>query len=336
MKKTLCLIVKRISDLGERKAIQLICRILSKGTEAIGIGDDCAAFEFENRYLLVSTDMISEEKHISKKMTPWQIGWFVVAVNLSDIAAKGGKPLGMVLSLGLPKKTHEIYLKEIIKGADLCATLYETSIVGGDTKENQNLTICGTVFGTVKKDEFMSRKGAKPGDVVAVTGTLGKAGVGYYALKHNIENKKIIKGLFEPIPRIKEGMILSSLKVIDSCMDISDGLSSSLYQLQKLNKVGFEIEKEKIPLDHDLIKLERQENLDIYKYGLHFGGDYELLLTVSSDKFEKVKRSIEKIGNSCTSIGQVIKNKKVYLIEENYKKILPNRGFEHFKSSKFF
>lgn len=328
--------MKRISDLGERKAIQLIYRILSKGTEAIGIGDDCAAFEFKDRYLLVSTDMISEETHISKKMTPWQIGWFVVAINLSDIAAKGGKPLGMVLSLGLPKKTREIYLKEMIKGADFCATLYETSIVGGDTKENQNITICGTVFGTVKKDEFMSRKGAKQGDVVAVTGKLGKAGVGYYALQHNIENKKILKGLFEPIPRIKEGMILSRLKVINSCMDISDGLSSSLYQLQKLNNVGFEIEKEKLPLTQELIKLGSQENLNIYKYGLHFGGDYELLLTVSSDKFEKVKRSLEKTGNSLTSIGRVIKNRKVYLIEENSRKILPDGGFEHFKGSNFF
>jgi thiamine-monophosphate kinase len=280
--------------------------------------------------------MIAEETHISKKMTPWQIGWFIVAINLSDIAAKGGKPLGLVLSLGLPRDTHETYLMELIKGADLCATMYESSIVGGDTKENKNLTICGTIFGTVKKDEFMSRKGAKPGDIVAVTGTLGKAGVGYYALKNKIENKKIIKGLFEPIPRIKEGIVLSSLKVITSCMDISDGLSSSLYQLQKLNNVGFEIEKENIPLNQDLIKLENMENLDIYNYGLHFGGDYELLLTFPSDKFLLVKRSIEKLGSTLTSIGRVIKNRDVYLLDGNSKKILLDRGFEHFKFKNLF
>ena len=328
--------MKRISDLGERKVIQIIYSILSKGNEAIGIGDDCAAFPFEDKYFLVSTDMITEETHISKKMTPWQIGWFVVAINLSDIAAKGGKPLGLVLSLGLPKNTQEIYLKELIEGADFCATKYGTSIVGGDTKENQNVTICGTAFGIVKKDEFMSRKGAKPGDVVAVTGTLGKAGVGYYTLKNNIENKKIIKGLFEPMPRIKEGIILSSLKVINSCIDISDGLSSSLYQLKNLSNVGFKIEKEKIPLTQDLFKLENQKNLDIYKYGLHFGGDYELLLTVPSDKFEKVKRSIENIGSSLTSIGKVTNNKNVYLVDKTSKKILPDRGFEHFKGKNLF
>ncbi|MEA3457449.1 MAG: thiamine-phosphate kinase [Candidatus Thermoplasmatota archaeon] len=323
--------MKRLSDLGERKAIQLIHDILSSGDEAIGIGDDCAAFEFGEKYLLVSTDMITAETHIHKKMTPWQVGWFVVAINLSDIAAKGGKPLGLVLSLGLPRSTSDIFLKELMEGADSCATMHGTSIVGGDTKENPNVTICGTVFGIVKKNEFMSRKGAKPGDVVAITGTLGKAGVGHYALQHSIENEEITKGLFEPSPRLEEGMVLAGLKMINSCMDISDGLSSSLYQLQELNNVGFEIEKKRIPLAKDLVKLANQENLDAYEYGLHFGGDYELLLTVYPDKFEKVKRSIEKAGTSLTAIGHVTKNRKIHVVDGGSKKILSNGGYEHFR-----
>lgn len=332
---TLRLIVKRLSGLGERKAIQLIHGILSRGDEAIGIGDDCAAFEFGEDYLLVSTDMITSETHIHKKMTPWQIGWFVVAINLSDIAAKGGKPLGLVLSLGLPRSTSDIFLKGLMEGADSCATMHGTSIVGGDTKENPNVTICGTVFGIVKKNKFMSRKGAKPGDVVAVTGTLGKAGIGHYALQHSIETKEITIGLFEPSPRLEEGMVLAGLKVINSCMDISDGLSSSLYQLQEVNNVGFEIEKKRIPLAQDLVKLANQENLDAYEYGLHFGGDYELLLTVYPDKFEKVKRSIEKTGTSLTAIGYVTKNRKIHVVDGDSKKILPNGGYEHFRGRDF-
>jgi len=335
METTLGFIVKRLSDLGERKAVQLIYGILSRGNEAIGVGDDCAAFSFGDKYLLVSTDMITAETHIPKKMTPWQIGWFIVSINLSDIAAKGGKPLGLVLSLGLPRNISDLFLKELMKGADLCATTYGTSIVGGDTKENSNITICGTVFGTVKKNEYMSRKGAKPGDIVAVTGMLGKAGAGYYALQHNIENKKAISGLFEPNPRLKEGIALAGLKAINSCMDISDGLSSSLYQLQELNTVGFEIEKEKIPLIQDLVKLASKGKLDAYEYGLHFGGDYELLLIVSSDKFEKVKRSIEKIGTSITPIGKVTKNREIYVVDKCSKKILSNGGYEHFREKGF-
>ena len=99
--------MKKLSDLGERRVIRLISNILSKGDEIVGIGDDCAALEFGEEYLLVSTDMIYKKTHVPEIMTPWQIGWFVVAINLSDIAAKGGKPLGLVLSLGLPRDTSD-------------------------------------------------------------------------------------------------------------------------------------------------------------------------------------------------------------------------------------
>jgi len=324
--------VKKLSDLGERKAIRLISNILSKGEEAVGIGDDCAALDFGKEYLLVSTDMISKKTHVPKIMTPWQIGWFVVAINLSDMAAKGGRPLGLVLSLGLPEDTSDSFLEELTRGADECATTYGTSIIGGDTKENPHVTICGTVFGTVKKDEFMSRKGAKPGDVIAVTGTLGKAAAGHYAIKTNMKDPRILEGLLEPKPRLKDGMTLAREKVVSSCMDISDGLSSSLYQLQELNNIGFEIEREKVPLSQMLLKLAREnENLDIYEYSLHFGGDYELLLTVPLDEFEKVKRSVEKIGNLLTSIGQVTKNSDICVVDGGVKKILPDKGYEHFR-----
>jgi len=323
--------VKKLSDLGERKAIRLISDILSRGDEVIGIGDDCAAFKFGEEYLLVSTDMISEKTHIPKIMTPWQIGWFVVAINVSDIAAKGGRPFGFVLSLGLPRDTTDFFLKDMMNGAESCANQYGFSIVGGDTKENPNITLCGTVFGIVKKDGFMSRKGCNPGDIVAVTGKLGKAGAGYYAMQHDIEDESILNGLLEPIPRVDEGMALAGKKIVTSCMDISDGLSSSLYQLMELNDVGFEIEKEKIPLASSLYKLSKIQDLDVYKYALHFGGDYELLLTVPPEKFEKASFSVDCIGGKITEIGRVIVEKNVKLIENGIKKTLQNKGYEHFK-----
>jgi thiamine-monophosphate kinase len=268
-------------------------------------------------------------------MKPWQIGWFTVAVNLSDISAKGGKPLGLALSIGLPKNTSESFLKELMKGADACATQFGTSIVGGDTKETREIILSGTAFGTVKKDEFMGRKGAKPGDIVAVTGKLGKAAAGYYALKHNMRNKEILKGLLEPIPRIKEGIALAKTKIISSSMDISDGLSSSLYQLQELNNVGFEIDKEKIPLPTALLKFEGKKDINIYEYAMHFGGDYELLLTLPRDKFDKAQKSLVKTGTPLTVIGEVTKEKKINIIDGQTKKILQNKGYEHFRKHTF-
>jgi len=331
----LWLYVNKLSDLGERKAIQLISKILSKGNVAVGIGDDCAAIEFGKDYLLVTTDMISEKTHIPKIMKPWQIGWFTVAINLSDISAKGGKPLGLVLTIGLPKNTSESFLKELMKGADKCATQFGTSIVGGDTKETHEIMLSGTAFGTVKKDEFMGRKGAKPGDIVAVTGKLGKAAAGYYALKHNMKNKENLKYLLEPIPRIKEGMALAKTKTVSSSMDISDGLSSSLYQLQELNDVGFEIDKEKIPLSSVLLKFEGKKDINIYEYAMHFGGDYELLLTLPLDKFDKAQKSLVKTGTPLTVIGKVTKEKKINIIDGQTKKILQNKGYEHFRKHTF-
>ena len=182
--------MKNLADLGERAVIRRIAKILTKGTNNIGIGDDCAVINLGKEYLLVTADMMYQRTHIPAQMTPYQMGWFLVAINLSDIAAKGGTPLGLVLSFGLPKKISERFLKELIKGTNACAVAFGTTIVGGDTKETKEITLCGTAFGTVKKDEFMSRSGTHPGDVIAVTGTLGKAGAGYYALKRHRSEKK--------------------------------------------------------------------------------------------------------------------------------------------------
>ena len=325
----------KLSDLGERKVIELISKILSKGDEAVGLGDDCAAFSFNDDFFLISTDMISRKTHIPKVMNPWQMGWFIVAINLSDIAAKGGKPFGFVLSMGLPGGTTDSFLREMIRGANSCAKKYDLSIVGGDTKENTDITLCGTVFGIVKKDCFMGRKGCNPGDVVAVTGDLGRAGAAYYAIQKDIKDKKIIRGLLEPKPRIEAGMILANEKIVTSCMDISDGLSSSLYQLIDLNNFGFEIEKGKIPISSSLTYLSKTNDLDVYDYALHFGGDYELLLTLSPDKFKKAKKCLDSIGVSLTEIGRVTKLKKAFLVEKRTRKILKNKGYEHFISSFF-
>lgn len=328
--------MKKLSELGEREAIRLISDILSRGDVAVGIGDDCAAFEFGEKYLLVSTDMISQKTHIPEEMTPFQLGWFIVAINLSDIAAKGGIPLGLVLSFGLPKETSETFLKELTKGADSCATTFDTTIVGGDMKEADVVTICGTAFGVVKKEEFMSRIGSSPGDIIAVTGTLGKAGAGYYNLKNKTLDSDLSKPLLEPTPKLKEGELLARQKCVTSCMDISDGLSSSLYQLQELNNVGFEIDLNNIPISSELIQLHsEQSGLDIYGIALHFGGDYELLVTIPAHKFEKAKGALKKNGTDLIAIGEVTIKKEIIINDGKVKKTLENKGYEHFTSHAF-
>jgi thiamine-monophosphate kinase len=324
--------VKTVSDLGERKAIELISTLFTGGDIAAGIGDDCAALEFGEKYLLLTTDMISQKTHIPKEMTPFQIGWFLVAINLSDIASKGGVPLGLVLSFGLPKDTSESYLIELTRGADACATTFDTYVIGGDTKETTEITLCGSALGMVKKEEFMPRTGGKPGDIIAVTGTLGKAGTGFYALQEKNHHHQSIKEFLEPQPRMREGRILAKQRLVHCSMDISDGLSSSLYQLAKLNHVGFELFYNKLPISSHLLEMQNtMKSLNTRDVVLHFGGDYELLITLPKKHFTTVQKAMISEGLVLSAIGSVTREEKIILIDNGEKKPLENKGYEHFK-----
>jgi thiamine-monophosphate kinase len=187
----------------------------------------------------------------------------------------------------------------------------------------------------VKKAEFMPRFGAAPGDIVAVTGMLGKAGAGYYALKQNLD-RNLAKALLEPIPRLKEGRVLARQRCVTSSMDISDGLSSSLYQLQEVNNVGFEITKRAIPLATELSKFsEKNQRINPCRVALHFGGDYELLVTLPEISFEKTKSALQRSGTILSRIGTVTHKKDIVLVDGTQKKILENKGYEHFKRHSF-
>lgn len=319
----------KLKDIGERKAIEEIVKILGEKSD---IGDDCAKIDFGEKYLLLTTDMITESTHIPVNSTPWQIGWHIIAINLSDIAAKGGEPLGILISLGLPKDYSDSFLKELTNGMKDCTDTYKTEIIGGDTKENENLTLCGTAIGIVSKNEFIPRIGAKIGDLVAVTGSLGKAAAGYYSLNNkNFEDEiNSLKSLLEIKPRIKEGRVLAKTGVVTSCMDISDGLASSIYQLSKMNNVGFEIYFNKVPVSPEVKKLSEKLQVKLEEMVLYFGGDYELLLTIKPSEVKIAVSAIEKIGGTLSIIGKVTEKENFLLLNSNYHK-LENRGYEHLR-----
>lgn len=323
--------MKNLNEIGERKAIENIKWILSEYENIVEIGDDCAILDQGDNFLLITTDMINEKTHIPDIMSAWQMGWFVVSISLSDIAAKGGMPIGLVLALGLPGETSEIFLNDLMHGANACANRFMTSIIGGDTKENPNITICSTAIGWSYKDSFMPRLGMKPGEIVVVTGPLGGAGAGLYAYNHNVKDKNFFKKFLEPYPRIFEGIELAKTRTVTSCMDISDGLSSSLYQLSDLNNVGFELFKDKIPVSETALNVSKLlRGFDVYDCAVHCGGDYELLLTVSKADFEVLRNKMEKSGFCLFDIGIVSEGKDVILNSDGKREIIENKGYEHF------
>ncbi len=321
----------KLRDLGERKAVELIWDLLGDRGIDITLKDDCAALDLGDEYLLVTTDMISEHAHIPQKAKPWQVGWHIVAINLSDIAAMGGEPFGVVVALGLPDNYDVDSLEKMVEGMKACASNFNTTILGGDTKETKTLTLSGCAIGKVAKTEIMLRKGAKPGDVIAVTGELGSAASAYYNLKSNPGDEKAIKGLMEVKPRIKEGIAFSKTGVVTACMDISDGLASSMHQLSILNDITFQLDFHQIPVSNEAKIMSKKLNMPIEELAIYFGGDYELLVTLDMDGLDKAKKALSEIGTKLSPIGRVLKDKENILIKDDVSTFLENRGFEHFR-----
>jgi thiamine-monophosphate kinase len=322
----------KLRDLGERKAIDSIRKILQGGGADVGKRqDDCAVMDFGEEYLLLTTDMISRATHIPDAATPWQIGWHAAAVNLSDIAAMGGMPIGLAVSLGIPRDCNEEMLLAIMEGIEVCAQTFGTSIVGGDTKEAGDITIAGCAVGKVPKSEVLFRRGAKPGDLIGVTGELGRAASAYHVLQSNPGDESAVKNLLEILPRIREGIALGKTHAVTSCMDISDGLSSSIHQLSQLNGTGYAVDFSKLPVANEVREISRSLNLCLEEPVLYFGGDYELLFTVKEGEWDNVNDSLKDTGTSATWVGEVTEEKKNILIKDGVLKELENRGFEHFR-----
>lgn len=322
--------MKTLGTLGEREAIRQIERIIQSDA-TIGPGDDCAAIDIGDKYLLITTDMMVTKSHIPKGMGPYDIGWSIVAVNLSDIAAMGGRPLGLVTAIGITRGHQIDFIEQMADGMNDCARRFGTSIVGGDLKEHDDLVLCGTAFGEVAKDGILLRRGASAGDLIAVSGVLGKAGAGYHSLKRNLGLKEAEDALKRPWPRVREGMALGKSGIVTSCMDISDGLSTSIFELSRNSGMTHEIDYEKIPkakeVDMAFHDLERQKDLV-----LNFGDDFELIFTIKRGTEEQLDRLSKECGCPLTVIGKVTSGEENILIDAGKREKLENLGYEHFRT----
>lgn len=316
----------RLADLGEKAVVASILAGI-KSTAAVGPGDDAAAVEVGDKYVVASSDLVSRIAHLPKGMTDWQIGWFAAAVNLSDIAAMGARPLGLLLSFCLPRDTYAADLERMVRGAQDCAESVGTEILGGDTKEGEQMVIAGTALGVVDKDRIILRRGAREGDLLAVTGTMGLAAAGYQAAAKGAFAPSAVKALLEPTPRIKEGMALASTGAVTSGMDVTDGLAYSVHELSRQSGVKFRVHWESIPVDDTVKRVADKTRTRVEDLVLYYGGDYELLFTIRPEMLEKVR---EAVGDAFTVIGKVDGDENV-LIREGEVVTLEPRGYEHFK-----
>lgn len=312
--------------IGEKKMVEEIIRG-TKSEAFLGPGDDAAAISIGDECIVASTDIISQKTHTSPEMSYYDIGWFAAAVNYSDVAAMGAKPVGILTSMMLSRDMLYDDFKEIMRGIKECSEAVGGEILGGDTKEGDGIVISGTALGIINKNRLLKRSGAKDGDLIAVTGQMGTAAAGYLASLQNIDAPEEKRALYAPVPRTKEGEILSKSGFATSCMDVTDGLAYSICEIARQSGVHFEIEWDKIPMSDKTKKLIAETGSSDIETILYFGGEYELVFTFDP-KGEKYLS--EALGDKFYIIGKAEGKKNILLKDRNCIE-LEHRGWEHFR-----
>ncbi len=336
-----------IEQIGEHGLIQ---RIQSKFPSkypgvVLGIGDDAAIITPDARKsLLLSTDTLREDIHFRKGYcTFYDMGWKAVAVSISDIAAMGGMPRHLLLSIAVPHKTSVTDLDGMIKGVADITTKYEVSLIGGNISRSTNgVTIDTTVIGELNKGTGVARSGASVGDMIYITGKVGKSAIGFSLLKSATDIRSIsyrtavpfIASHLRPVPRVREGMILGANKLATAMIDISDGLLADLDHICKQSKVGANIYTSLIPLPDIPRRLKREVARDPLYYALYGGEDYELLFTVKKGDKGKLEAVCKQERLEVTPIGEIAPMKRGINIvgERGTESIGHMGGYDHFKT----
>ena len=308
----------QLSQLGEFGLIELLRKYRGSGVSVVkGIGDDTAVVPLDAmKYLLLTTDMLMEGVHFpslyarggerksnhKRKASPRSIGHKALACSISDIAAMGGSPRCALVSLGVPGSLSWAFVRDLYKGMDTLARKFGVAIVGGDTIKSAKLVINVALTGEVSKADVVYRSGARPGDLIFVTGGLGKSLSTGWHLKFT--------------PLVKESQYLVRHVKPTSLIDISDGLAADLGHILEESKVGAVLEETKIP---------RRAGANV-RQALYDGEDFELLFTVSRRKAALLKR------NKFYPIGEIAPRAKGLVLRDKSGKLtkISKRGYTHF------
>ena len=296
----------KLSDLGEFGLIDHLTKNfkLNQPSTLKGIGDDGAVLKFDNKKIVVSTDLLVEGVHFDLSYMPLKhLGYKAVMVNLSDVYAMNAVPTQITVSIAVSNRFPLEALEDLYAGIETAAALYNVDVVGGDTtSSNKGLLISVTAIGEVEHEVY--RSGAKANDLLVVSGDLGGAFMGLKVLEREKEVYKvnpnnqpdlepytyIIERQLKPEARKDVIQLLKDLDVKPTSMiDISDGLSSEIIHLCKQSNVGCDLYEDKIPLDPQVISTCEEFNIDSTTIALNGGEDYELLFTISQEDFPKIK-----------------------------------------------
>lgn len=323
---------KTIADLGEQALLDWLAGFYPwKGEGLIlGPGDDCAVLEIPpDHQLLVTTDSLVEGVHFKRDwLSMRELGWRALVQNLSDIAAMAGEATGAVVALISPPDLLWRDFQDLAGGLKEAGEEYHCPIVGGNLSRGSELSVVITLLGRVERGKAITRQGAKVGDFLWVTGTLGGARAGWKALEKGIEHP-VVKFYRRPQARIKEALFLKELGRIHSLMDLSDGLKTDLSRI--LENRGARVNLEKIPIDDSLVDFCRIEGIDPVETAILGGEDFELLFASGDPVFCKDKKFFEeKFKIPLTCIGEVTVAPEILWLKGEKEWLFKDGAFEHF------
>lgn len=302
-------------EIGERETIRRILNVIRPSDNA-GPGDDAAIVDVNGK-LAICSDGLTFERHKTPTMTYEQFGWMSAAVNFSDLASMGARPIGIVASLMMPPDMKVEDICDIMSGIDQCAELCETYVIGGDTKEGTGSVVC-TAIGNMEDRTPMTRYAANPGDLVAVTGDLGTPAAGWHSMNNGLGLSEAEYALNVPLPRLKEGIDLANSGAVTSCIDLSDGLAEAAWAVCKSSRVGIEIRREFLPIGNGVEEVHERLGIPVEDMTLYWGGEYELMFTFKRDMIKQLYDN----DVSFTIIGQVNNNDEPAISDMNGTEVL--------------
>jgi len=298
----------QLSNLGEFALIDHLTKNfkVSHNSTIKAIGDDAAVLNFSKKKIVVTTDLLVEGVHFDLSYMPLKhLGYKAVIVNLSDVYAMNASATQVTVSIAVSNRFPLEALEDLYAGIETAADIYNVDVIGGDTTSSTTgLLISITAIGELEGDNEVYRSGAKPNDLLVVSGDLGAAYMGLQILEREKEVYKvnpnnqpdlqpytyIVERQLKPEARKDIVELLKKLEVKPTAMiDVSDGLSSEIIHLCKQSKVGCDLYESKIPLDPQVISTCEEFDIDSTTVALNGGEDYELLFTVSQDDFLKIK-----------------------------------------------
>jgi len=335
--------IDRLGEHGLIRRIQNRFRVEDRSV-ILGIGDDAAVISPPpGKFLLLSTDTLREGVHFRRKYsTFYDIGWKAVAVSISDIAAMGGTPRHLLLSVAMPQKTSVRGLDQLFKGVEDITARYGVSLIGGNVSRSRGgLTVDTTLIGELIKGEEVLRSGASVSDLIYVTGTVGNSAIGLSILESFYDTlpkspspgiKSFILNHLRPEPRVREGVTLGTRRLATAMIDISDGLLADLWHICEQSHVGACIYSNLIPLPKVPAGVARKVDKDPLSYALYGGEDYELIFTVKRKDKKRLEGVCAQEKIDITLIGEILpKEKGIRLVgKDGQERVVEVRGFDHF------